>query len=241
VTTRALLLLLAISVACKPAGKQPADAKPGAGPQFTATVVSIRATSEPEKKSTNHEIVIANGRARDLSRLDVWELYDTKAGTVTVVNDLAKSYRVHPLPALLQRQQAALAASIPPHYPHAKLSRGASKPLLGVPAQQHVVEVGEYRRELWLAEHPSIPENLFAMMLAATAPSSRLEPMMRAAESELLQAKGFPLVDRTEIALGEQKLVYDRTVTAVGQRQVAEALLQVPKGYKDEKPPAAPR
>ncbi|HYR27585.1 MAG TPA: hypothetical protein VEU30_03925, partial [Thermoanaerobaculia bacterium] len=99
---RLLLFLLVICVACKPAPEQDAGTKPGAGPQFTATVVSIRTTIEPGSKVTSHELVIADGRARSTSEQDVWRLFDTKADTVTTVDDIAKTFRTEPLSSLLQ-------------------------------------------------------------------------------------------------------------------------------------------
>ncbi len=236
---RVLLLLLAISVACKPAEKK-AETKPGAGPQFTATVVSVRTTVEPGTKVTNHELVIAGGRARSTGEQDVWRLFDTKAGTVTIVDDLAKTFRTEPLPSLLQRRRATLAAAIPPHYPRATLSRGERKPLLGASAQQYVITIGGYKRELWIAEHPSIPDGLFAMMIAGDTLSSPLAPIMRRVDEELLRVRGFPLADRAEVAFGDGKHVIERTVTGITSRPVPETMLTIPGDYEDVTPkPAA--
>lgn len=236
---RVLLLLLAISVACKPAEKQPA-AKPGAGPQFTATVLSVRTTVEPGNTVTNHEIVIANGRARSTGEQDVWRLFDTKANTVTTVDDVEKTYRTEQLPSLLNRRRAALAAAIPPHYPRATLTRGERKPFLGASAQQHVITIGGYRRELWIADHPQIPDELFAMMIAGDAPSSPLAPIMRRVDEELLRVRGFPLADRAEVAFGDRKHVIERTVTGIASRAVPEALLTIPRDYEDKTPKPPP-
>ena len=235
---RALLLVFALCVACKPAPKQEA-AKPGAaGPQFTATVLTIRTTAG--EQTTNHELLIANGRARNTAQLDVWELYDTNAGTVTIVDDVAKTFRTEQLPALLSRRRATLAAAIPSHYPRATLTRGERKPLLGANAQQHVISIGGYRRELWIADHPSIPDELFAMMIASDTLSLPLAPIMRRVDEELLRVRGFPLVDRTELPYGETRHVIERTVTGIASRQVPEAMLTVPRDYKDVTPKPAP-
>lgn len=231
-------------LACKPAPKQ--TAKPGtAGPQVAATVVSIRTTAG--EQVTNHEIVIANGRARSTAEQDVWRLYDTKADTVTFVDDLEKTIRVEPLKSILDKRHTTLAAAIPSHFPRAKLTRGATKPLLGINARAHVIEAGAYRRELWIAEHRAIPDDLFTMMLASDTPSSPLAPMMRDADAELLRAKGFPLLDRSEVPLGKGKSVVERAVTGIASRQVPEAMLAIPRDYRDVTPkpapakPAAPR
>lgn len=236
-TYRTLFLVLAICVACKPTPQQ--TAKPGApgGPQVAATVISIRTTVG--EKATKHEIVIAGGRARSMNEQDIWRLYDTKAGTVTFVDDIEKTIRVEPLRSMLDKRRATMAAAIPAHFPRAKLTRGTTKPLLGVNAQQHLIEAGAYNRELWLAEHRAIPDNLFTLMLASDAPSSPLAPMMRDVDAVLLQAKGFPLADRSEVPLGKGTSVVERTVTGIASRQVPEAMLQIPRDYRDVTPKPA--
>ena len=233
---RFFLILVAIAVACKQPSKP--TAKPGAGPTLAATVISI--STKVGEKTTNHEIVIANGRARSTNELDVWRHYDTKAETITFVDDVDKTIRVEPLQSLLQSRQKTMAAALPAHFAHAKLSRGSSKQLLGRNAQQHVIEAGAYRRELWIATHPAIPDDLFAMMLASDAPSSPLAPMMRSVDEQLLRAKGFPLLDRAEVPLANAANVVERTVTSIATRQVPVTMLSVPRGYRDVTPkPAA--
>lgn len=233
---RRLLLLLAIFLACKPAPKQPA--KPGAGPQLAATVLTVRTAVGDEIR--NYEIVIADGRARSTGEQDVWRLFDTKANTVTFVDDIDRTIRTESLESLLNRRRATLAAAIPSHYPRAKLTHGPRKPLLGVSAQQAVIEVGAFRRELWIAQHPLIPDGLFAMMLASDAPASPLAPIMRRVDEELLRMRGFPFADRAEVPFGKSKSVVDRAVAGITRRQVPEAMLTIPRDYRDITPkPAA--
>jgi hypothetical protein len=229
-------ITLAIFIACKQQPSKPA-AKPGAGPQVAATVLGVRmAVGE---QTTTHEIVIANGRARSLGELDVWRLYDTKADTVTFVDDLEQTYRTEPVASLNEKRQKTLASALPSHYPRAKLTRGNSKQLLGRNAQQHVIQAGAYRRELWLATHPAIPDELFTMMLASDTAASPAAPMMRVVDEELRRAKGFPLVDRAEVPLGKGTTVIERTVTGIASRQVPEAMLSIPRGYRDVTPKPA--
>ena len=239
ITRRIAIFLTLLCVACKPDAPKPA--KPAAGPQVRATVVTIRTTIEPAKTAHTHTLVIAGDRARDTGERDAWRLYDTKANTVTFVDDVARTIRTEPLPAILARRRTATAASVAPYYPRVKLVATAEKkPLHGATAEQHVLESGKYKRELWLAEHPAIPGGLFAMMHASDALSSPLAPMMRAADEALLAARGFPLTDHTEVPLADGKMVVDRSVVSIAQQQVPEGVLALPKGYKDltPKPPA---
>ncbi len=242
-STRGLaVLVIALCISCKqPAPQQQTKTSSAAGPRTRATVVTIRTTIEPGNKQLQQTLVIANDRARNTSELDSWRLFDTKADTITFVDDVAKTIRVEKLQDATKRHRAALATSIPPHYPHLRATRtGTKKQLQGVSAQQYVIHHGGYKRELWIGEHPSIPRGLFAMMQATERPASPLAPMMRGVDETLLATRGFPLVDRTEVALGDQKMVIERAVVSVEQRDVAEATLTAPRGYEDVTPkPAA--
>lgn len=237
---RFVLVLTLICVACKP-DDTPKPAKPAAGPQVRATVVTIRTTIEPGQTAHTHTLMIVGDRARSTGERDRWRLYDTKAKTVTFVDDVAQTIRTEPLKTLMARRRTAAGSAVPAYYPRLRLvATGEKKPLHNASAERHVMESGRYRRELWLAEHPAIPSGLFAMMHASEAVSSPLAPMMRAADEALLATKAFPLADHTEVPLAEGKMVVDRSVVSIAQQQVAEGALALPKNYKDvtPKPPA---
>ena len=225
------ILLIAVCLSCKPAAKEPA--KPAAaGPQVRATVVTIRTTID--KKSHDHTIVIAGDRARSTSEQDTWRLFDTKAKTVTFVDDVGRTVKTEPLAQIVARRNAANAAALPAHYPHAKLTRTTDrKTLQGVSAEKLTIASGGYARELWIGEHPSIPRDLFVMMVASETPSSPLAPMMKDVDRELASVRGFPLLDRTTVPVGKGELVVERAVVGISQREVPESMLTVPRGYRD--------
>jgi hypothetical protein len=196
---------------------------------------------QPGDKTSTSALVIAGDKARFTNEQDIWRLFDTKARTVTFVDDVARTVRTEPLEALQTRRRTAPAAELPVVYPRARVTRnGTKKAMHGVNAELTIVEVGGYRRELWLADHPSIPGDLYALIQASEAPSSPLAPMMRQADEELLKTKGFPLADHGEIAYGTAKSIVDRQVLSIVQRDVPEATISVPQGYKDVTPPTAP-
>lgn len=190
-----------------------------------------------------HTLVISGGRARSTDEQDRWRLFDTKAKTVTFVDDIAKTTRTESLDSLLKKHREAMAEPLPPHYPRAYVKRtGEKRPMHGATAEQTLIDVGGYRRELWLAEHRAIPDGLFAMMQASDGASSPLAPMMRAAHDALTRTKAFPLLDHSEVTIGDKKRVTDRAVVGIAERNVPEAMLSVPRGYRDLTPkPAAPK
>jgi hypothetical protein len=237
-THRLFLLTIAFCVACKPGGTAPVAKSSGNVPTVRANVVTIRTIEKPEERTLTREIVIVGDRARDTGEQDVWRIFDTKANTVTFVDDIARTYRTESMQSLLAKRRAVTNAALPPHYPRVRLLRPQTrKQLLGTNAELFVIESGTYKRELWIGEHPSIPRGLFAMMYASEPPTLPLAPMMRDVDDVLAGARGFPLADRTEVT----RLVIERSVAGVGPKDVPAALLEIPKGYRDTTPAAAPR
>ncbi len=231
-----LLLLIAICVACKPAAPPQPAATKALGPTVRATVVAIRTTETPESRTLTHTLVIVGDRARDTSEQDVWRLFDTRANTVTFVDDVARTFRTESLEALIAQRRAITTKALPPHYPRARVEHpGTKRPIHGVTAELIVIESGAYKRELWLAEHPAIPRGLFAMMHASNPPTLPLAPMMRDVDEALIATRGFPLVDRTEVPV-RATLVVGRAVVSIAPQKVPEALIVIPKGYRDLTP-----
>lgn len=236
IARRLAIALVLICLACKKPAPQ--TAKPAeAGPRMRATVVTLKTTTQPGDKTFIHDLVIAGNRARNTGEHDVWHLYDAKAGTITTVDDIAKTIRTEPVQSIVRQRKAALAKTLPSYYPRMALEpTGEKRAIQNVTARQNVIEAGAYRRELWMAEHPSIPKSLFSLMYAAEPHAAPLAPMMRGVDEALLAASGFPLLDRAEIAFGNQKVVVDRSVVSITQRELPQSLLELPKGYQDTTP-----
>ncbi|HEV7922014.1 MAG TPA: DUF4412 domain-containing protein [Thermoanaerobaculia bacterium] len=230
----AILLLLVLCIACKPAPKKAAaPAATPSGPTVRATVVTIRMTTQPGDKTSTHELLIGNGLVRSMDEIDVWRLFDTKANRVTFVDDIAQTYSTAEVPALAKARRAALAAPLPAEVPRAQFTvTGTKKALQGVQATQSLVKAGTYTRELWIGSHPAIPRGLYAAMMAARQPSSNIEPMARSVDEALLAVEGFPLAEHSELPLGNTKMTVDREVVAIGARDVPATMFEVPKGYR---------
>ncbi|MBV8516788.1 MAG: hypothetical protein JO197_05220 [Acidobacteria bacterium] len=212
---------------CKPAPPQPATPA-ASGPQIRATVVTIRTTTLPENKSITHTLVIAGDHARATNEHDTWRLYDTKANTVTYVDDIAKTIRTETLAQIVKRRHGALANALPEHYPRATLTHGTKRTLQGVTAEQSIITAATFRHELWLGEHPAIPRGLFALMHASEPLSSPLAPMMRDVEEPLLATRAFPLAEHIEMTFGNSKIAVDREVVSIAQQNVPASLVTVP-------------
>ncbi|HEX2835941.1 MAG TPA: hypothetical protein VHW00_23245 [Thermoanaerobaculia bacterium] len=230
------ILLIAVCIACKPASQQSTKPAAAAGPAVRATVITVRTTLQPQKRTIEQSIVVAGDLARDTTERDTWRLYDTKAQTVTFIDDVDRTIRTESFANLRRQRSVTMAAQVAAFHPRPVLKRGETKAMQGATARQWVITAGAYKRELWMAEHPSIPRGLFAMMQASERVSSPLAPIMREVEAALLDEKGFPLLDRSEIPLGSAPAIVERTVVAIAQKDVPQSLVTVPKGYRDRTP-----
>ncbi|HUP48740.1 MAG TPA: hypothetical protein VNA04_08105 [Thermoanaerobaculia bacterium] len=215
---------------------------PSLGPRVDATVVTIRTTFQPAGRTTTHTLLISPSKARSTDEAESWRLYDLEARTVTFVNDLERTYRTEPVDSVFAQRRTALRRPVDRELPAAEFqSTGAEREILGVPATQSLIRLGGYQRELWFASHPSIPDELFAMIHGTAEPATRLGAIVAKADEELIAARGFPLLDRAELPYGKSNMVVERSVVAIEPKEVLASLLQVPPGYRDLTAPAERR
>lgn len=229
--------LIAVAALAALAGcSRPASTSKNAegGPQIAATAITIRTTTQPSNRTLTHAIVIARDCARSEDELDRWRLFDLRRGTVTFVDSLAKTWRIESLQELAARRREAMRGELPDGIPLAQFSMtGVTRTIAGVETSQCVIRSGGYARELWIGRHPSIPPQLFAVMVASDVPASPLAPMLRSVEAALLGVPGFPFLDRSELPYRDRKLVIERAVVSVARRLVSPTWLEVPPGYRE--------
>jgi hypothetical protein len=206
------------------------------GPQVLATVVTIRTTFQPANRTTSSGIVIGDDAARATAEIGTWRLFDFRHDRVAFVDDYDKTYRYETIRSLVERRRDAADDAFIDKIPLAEFSKtGATRAILGLNATQSVVRLGAYQRELWFASHPQIPPGLFALMHASETPSADA-PMAKKVDEGLLAARGFPLLDHSELPFANRRIVIDRSVVSVERRNVPETLLQIPAGYREVKP-----
>jgi len=201
-------------------------------PKVRATVVTIQTTIQPANKTYTHTLVIANDRARSSDEVDEWRLFDFREKRVTYVDDLTKTYRRVPFAEIVASHRETIEKPLPDGMPRAQFVTGrAQKTLLGMAAKQSLIRMGAYQRELWIAEHPLIPPNLFAMMQASGSSPSKLAGVMREADEALIDLRGYPLADHAELPYENTKLIVENTVVKIEQRDVPAAFLNVNRAY----------
>jgi len=168
-----------------------------------------------------HSITIANDRARSGDELDAWRLIDLKANTVTYVNEIAHTIRTENVADLTKKHRAALDAALPGYIPRAQVT--SSNGTVSIRA-------GAYTRTMKFAQDPRIPPQLYSIMVASDPSYSPYAPMMKSVDEALINVRGFPMSDHAELALDDSKMVVDRNVVKVEQKNVDKSWLEVPKG-----------
>jgi hypothetical protein len=225
------LIFVVVALACRPAPPPPSRTEP----RIHATVVTIQTTLQPQNKTFIHSVVIANGRARSSDDVDMWRLFDLRKKQVTFVDDVAKTVRDVPLATLIDARHKELAEPLPAPLPRAEfLATGAKRVLLGVEASEHLIRLGGYERHIWIAKHPALPNDLFAMMQASMPRSSTLAGVARDADEALMTVQGFPLLDHAELSYGNRKMVVERSVVKIEVRDVPESWLVVVSSSRRE-------
>lgn len=225
------IVAIALAIGCQ----EPKQAVSHAGePQVRATVVTIRTTIQPSNRNYVHALMIANGLARSGDEVDAWRLFDLKKQQVTFVDDITKTYRTSSLDAVTKEHRDAYAKPPAPELPVAQwIASGEKKTISGFEATKSMVKMGGYQRELWIAEKSPIPAELFAFMRASDPAPSPIAGVARAVDEAMLNIRGFPVADHAELPFDNKKLVVDRTVVKVEQKDVPASWFRVPIGYRN--------
>jgi len=227
-----ILTIVAIAISCQRAA--PASKKTGE-PQVRATVVTIRTTIQPENRSYVHALMIANNLARSGDEVDSWRLFDLKKEEVTFVDDITRSYRTATIAALRKEHRDAYAKPAAPELPSAQwAATNESRSVTGYQTRRAVVRMGGYMRELWIAEKCPIPAQLFAFMRASEPAPSPAAGVARSVDEALLKLQGYPLAEHAELPFSERKMVVDRVVEKIEQKDVPASWFQVPAGYRKQ-------
>ncbi len=238
------LLILAGALSCAPAAPPAETAArpraPQSGPTVAATVLTVRESSHPPTRAFLHKIVVAGSKVRLGDEKDQWRLFDLETRTVTWVDDVSRTHRTLALGALLRSRERQLRERIPAEgiRPATVETRDEERIIAGIRARPVTIELGGYRRELWLSETPLVGP-LFLRMLIVSEPIS--EPwagVMRDAQRALINEQGFPVVDRSRLAWDGGAMLVQRQLVKVETRDVPAAWLAIPPDYRDVNPPA---
>jgi hypothetical protein len=237
------LVFLCAVLGCARAEAPPAARTPAPrGATVAATVLTIRESSHPPTRAFLHRVVVAGSKVRLGDEKDQWRLFDLERRTVTWVDDVARTYREVPLDALVRSRERQLREAIPSSGLRAVSVRdtGETRVVAGITARRLTMELGGYRREVWLSTEP-LAGKVFLRMLTASEPIS--EPwagVIREVQRTLMRSEGFPVIDVSHLTWDGGELLFQRRLVKVEKLQVPLQWVTIPAGYTDANAPATP-
>lgn len=238
----ALCLLVLVPTGCKDSRKIVKAAKERRAlanvPRVTATVLSYHVDLFPKKLGFDYLISIApDGKARIGDEADQWRLIDIPNRSVTFVNTADGSFRTLSLPQLVAERRRIVSGALPAGVPRATVTKpGPPEMRSKWEARRMTIAVGPYRRDLWTSTKSLTPEPLFALILLSEPLSAPFAGMLRDTLPLFENARGMPVVDRSEMVWDGRKLIIQRVLQSVATRSVPAAWFQIPQGYRNLTP-----
>lgn len=207
--------------------------------EIPARVLTIRESSHPPTRALIHRIVVAGDKVRMTSELDRWRLFDLTKRTVTFVDEPAGTYRTVPVDDLLRTRRRQLRASPPAEVGPAEIRRtGLEREIGGERAEQWVVELGGYHREIWMSVDPILGEDFFRMWIASEPLSEAWAGVLQPVHEQLLELEGFPLIDRSRLVWEGGALLSQRSLVGIEDSRVRASFFEIPGAYEDATPPS---
>jgi hypothetical protein len=236
---QASFLIFMGALACAQGTPSPAPSQGGppatAGPSVPAKVLIVRESSHPPTRAFLHKILVAGPKVRLGSEKDQWRLFDVQQRTVTWVDDIAGTYRTIGLDELVRSRERQLREPIPAAgvRPVAVEETGEAVEIAGIRARRIAMELGGYRRDVWISEEPLVSPVFLKMLVASEPISEQWAGVIRDAQLELMAREGFPIWDRSRLAWEGGELLFQRKLVKVEMREVPAQWVAIPAGYRD--------
>jgi hypothetical protein len=212
-------------------------------PRIEARVLVVNTVELPKKRGFEWLVVVTPDQlVRFGDECDRFRIFDMKNRTVTFVDTIAKTWKRASFESLVADRRKLLSTPMPAEITPATYAATANLARFsGIVARQHLLTLGGYRRELWMPSTSIAPEGLFAIAFATEPIAETYAGVMDEAFDDLMQLRGFPVLDRSEMPFNGQQYVVERRIVSVGVRSVPAAWFQIPPDYTDLTPrPKAP-
>lgn len=234
-----MIALAAIVSGCNDApATAPSSAPSRTGPTVEARVLTIRESHHPPTRAFLSPIVVWGSKVRIGTDLDNWRLFDLEAQTVTWVDEIAGTYRTVGAEDLVNRRQRQLRTAVPGGIPLLEGGpTGRAVEVEGIAAEQWLVKLGGYEREIWLTKEPLVGEGFFRMWLASEPLNEAYAGVLRNVEGALMRQDGFPVYERSAFVWEGGAMVSRRRLVSITTRQVSAPLFEIPAGFRNVTPP----
>lgn len=231
----ALTLTLALFGGCREE-KKPATTKNAAlRDAVDARVFVYAVKTAPNGQPQTSEVVAVDGKVRLTSELDRWRLFDLQQKAVYEVDEIARRFRKRTLTQLIAEKRAQQRQSTPPTIPPLRYeATGRTETIGGVAAREYVMEMGGFRRELWLAENGDASANFWPLYIASEPIGGAYPARLAGVHLALADVQTFPVADRVTLRYGTNgAMTMTRELVRIENRKVPRALVTLPRDFTD--------
>lgn len=198
----------------------------------------VRTSHHPPTRAFLQPILVHGSKVRIGSDLDRWRLFDLEARTVTWVDEIEGTYRTSGAEELIARRRRQLAAAPLSGVSRVEAERtGETMEVAGVVADQWVMRLGTYEREIWLSREPLAGRGFLELFLASEPLSAPNAGVLRDAWGALMTQDGFPVYERSAFQWEGGSLVARRRLVSIESRQLPARLFEIPRDLRDVSPP----
>lgn len=205
-----------------------------------ARVLTLVTTMQPANKQLNTEVVVVDSKVRIADELDRWRLFDLERNEVVQVDEVTKSYRRYKLDELLAQKRAATrTAPADGLLPPVSLQRtGRTQTIGATQAHEWVMQLGGFRRELWLSDEALAGKKFWPLFIASEPAGGAYPARIAQLQLQLASEDGFPVLDQTDVQFGDTKMHVERRLTKNEQKAVPQSLIEIPRDFDDVTPKA---
>jgi hypothetical protein len=214
-------LVLALALACREQEPPP----PPPPPSVAATVLVYETVVGHENRSFRWQVLTDGERVRFGDDADRWRLFDSRAKTITFVDQIRRTTRNVSFDEALAARTKLLAAPLPEGAPRARVIDGRD-------ALRVSVEAGGYRRTMHFSAAPILPASTSTMKWATDPIEAEYAGVIRDLMPAIVSKQGTLLSDRNEITYDGGAMSIETRLVSVTRSRLPKSLFVVPVGFR---------
>lgn len=227
--TLPLVILLA---SCR-GSEVPATTTSSAAPpdRVQMLMLTYETVFEPDTRTMRFQISSDGSRVRLGNEAEQWRLFDTTKGTITFVDEIAKTARTVTYDQALTERTALIAQSVSETTPDASVVDGPGEPDRGHPTRKVSISVGNFKRDLILSEQTLLPSQFFAMKIVTDPMDPKHAGIMRDVMPTLLRQTGTLISEINVLTFSEGETVSaTTTLVSVNTIPLTGQTFELPEG-----------
>lgn len=190
----------------------------------------------PENRSFRWQVLTDGMHVRFGDEAESWRLFDTRAKTITFVDETRRTWRSVTFDEALAARRRLLETPLPEGAPRATVTEVPLGIVDGRGATKVAVEADGYRRALVLSADPILPASTLAMKMVTDPLEPEYAGMLKDLLPVLLLKNGTTLSDRNEITWEGGAMAVETRLVSVKANTLPKSLFEVPAGFRTVAP-----